>query len=98
MSDRWTEDGRFVNTSGQIVYEWPPKGRFKTLWEQVEAGFSDEEKHDVIALLRCWQDENSMLVSYTDEDGEWVNVEPNWSVPPGWLDPLGYDGTSEGSS
>lgn len=83
--DPWTEPGRWVNESGQIVYAWPPEGRFAELWRRAEGIITDDEKGDLLALLRLWQDENSTLVAYTDEAGQWVNVEPDWDVPTEWL-------------
>lgn len=82
---RWTEEGRYVNESGQIVYEWPPKGRFAELWKRVHETFPDEEKEDVLALLRVWSDENSTLVAYRETwEDEWHDVTPNWADPEAW--------------
>ncbi len=73
---------------GRIVYSWPPEGRFLALWERFDLLFTDEEKHNLLALLRRWQQEGSSLVAYMDpETGEWVDVEPEWSVVDGWLKP-----------
>lgn len=82
--DRWTEPGRHVSESGTIVTHWPPEGRFVALWDRLHEVFSDDEKHDILALLTIWRDENSSLVAYTDENGEWVDVEPDWSVVESW--------------
>ena len=84
--DPWTEPGRHVDEeTGAIVTHWPPEGRFKVLWERFHAEVPDDEKSDVLALLRAWQDENSTLDSYTNDGGEWVDVRPDWSVPGEWL-------------
>lgn len=73
---KWEEPGRFVTEDGRIRYQWPPAGRFKGLWERVEAAFADDEKNEVLSLLKCWRDENSELVAYTDPvTNEWVSVD-----------------------
>jgi hypothetical protein len=79
------EPGRWVADDGRVVYAWPPEGRFVKVWSRLHAAFSDDEKHDVLALLLLWRDENSTLVAYADDDGEWVDVEPDWDVPGGWV-------------
>lgn len=84
--DRWTEPRRMVSEHGQIVYSWPPQGRFVGLWERLHKVFSDEEKGEVLSLLVVWRDENSTLECYTDEDGNWVDVLPDWDVPTTWLE------------
>lgn len=84
--DRWTEPGRSVAPDGRIVYAWPPEGRFVRLWDRLHKVFSDDEKHEVLALLRAWRDDDSTLVAYTDDEGGWVDVEWDWTVAGGWLD------------
>lgn len=77
--DQWVESGRSVSESGQIVYVWPPEGRFAELWKRFEMAFPDEsERSEVMALLHLWTDETSRLVAYTDESGEWVDVNWPW--------------------
>lgn len=61
------------------------------LWRRIDAALSDEEKHDAIALLHRWRSEEATLVAYTDEAGEWVDVEPDWDEPARWLGGLGGD-------
>ena len=85
MSDPWTEEGRRVEPDGRIVYAWPPQGRFRALWERCALTFTDDEKHELLALHRKWRDDNSVLAAYTNESGEWVDVEPDWNVPNEWL-------------
>lgn len=84
MSD-WTEPGRSVADDGRIVYAWPPEGRFRALWDRCDKEFTDEEKGELISLLAKWRDENATLACYTNEGGEWVDVEPDWSTPEKWL-------------
>lgn len=79
------EPGRHVSESGMIVYEWPPQGRFKAIWERLDVAVTDEEKHIVISLLHKWQTEHSRLVAYTDDDGELVDVEYDWGTVDDWL-------------
>lgn len=86
VGDHWTEPGRWVNELGQIVYAWPPEGRFADLWRRIEAAVTEDERGEAVALLNLWRDENSTLVAYTDDDGEWVDCEPDWSVPEQWKD------------
>lgn len=81
------EPGRHVAEDGRIVYAWPPAGRFAALWERFDSAFSDEEKAELHNLLDKWRQANSTLVAYTDESGDWVDVEPNWAVPEGWMQP-----------
>lgn len=84
------EPGRHVAESGRIVYAWPPVGRFAALWRRLEAALpSDHDKTEAVALLTLWQFETSTLVAYEDDDDEWVDVEPDWDVPGGWLEPGG---------
>jgi hypothetical protein len=85
VSDHWTEPGRSVDASGRIHYAWPPAGRFHELWSRFDAAFSDDEKHDLLALLREWQHAGSTLVAYTDLFGDWHDVEPDWNEPNRWL-------------
>jgi hypothetical protein len=86
MADGWTEPGRSVADNGAIVYAWPPTGRFHHLWACFDADFTDEEKHELLALLLRWRDDASALVAFTDEAGEWVDVEPNWAEPQRWME------------
>lgn len=79
------EPGRFVSESGLIGYDWPPRGRFAELWRRIDAAIPDAEKGEALSLLNRWQNEHSTLVAYTDENGEWVDVEPRWSEIDGWL-------------
>ena len=84
MSD-FTEPGRHVEVDGRIVYAWPPEGRFADLWLRFVAAFPDDvERCEVETLVRKWVDESSTLCSYTDEDGRWVDVTPDWDIPEGW--------------
>lgn len=78
------EPGRYVTESGLIKYCWPPEGRFVELWARIEAAIKPEERSDAISLLHLWREETSTLVAYTDENGEWVDCEPDWSVPEAW--------------
>jgi len=81
-----TEPGRHVTDDDRIVYAWPPEGRFAVLWRRIQAALPDEvERLEAAALLDKWRDETSTLVAYADIDGEWVEVEPDWDVPDGWL-------------
>lgn len=82
--DRWTEEGRWVEEDGRILYDWPPVGRFKDLWKRFTTAFNEEEYEEVASLLRYWSEENSTLVAYEDESGEWHDVEPNWADPEAW--------------
>lgn len=85
--DRWTEPGRLVADDGRIVYSWPPEGRFVALWDRLHGAIPDDtEKSEVLSLLVIWRDENSTLECYTDEDGNWVDVMPDWDVPKTWLE------------
>ena len=84
--DPWTEPGRSVADDGRIVYAWPPVGRFAALWERLALAFSDEEKGDLLSLLAHWRHAESTLVAYTDEHGNWHDVEPDWSEPSRWLE------------
>lgn len=79
------EPGRHVTPDGRIEYSWPPEGRYAALWSRIDAVLTDDEKHHAIALLHRWRDDTSTLVAYTDENGEWVDVEPDWTIPDGWL-------------
>lgn len=80
------EPGRYVNGSGQIITRFPPEGRFVALWRGFDALYTDTDKHDLIALLHGWRDENSTLVAYSDGD-EWVEVEPlPDTIPDDWKD------------
>lgn len=83
------EPGRRVTEDGRITYAWPPVGRFAALWRRIEAALPyDEERLDALALLARWDDETAQLVGYLDDDeGGWVDVEPDWRVPADWLDP-----------
>jgi hypothetical protein len=81
----WVEPGRSVAEDGRIVYAWPPEGRFRALWERFALTFTDAEKSELLSLLIKWRDENSTLVAYTNESGEWVDVEPDWTKPDEWL-------------
>ncbi len=84
----FNEPGRHVNADGLIIYAWPPQGRFADLWKRIEAALpSDHDKIEAAAMLVKWHDENSTLVYIEDDDGEWVDVEPDWDVPDGWLGP-----------
>lgn len=79
MTDNWTEPGRHVSDSGQIIYHWPPEGRFAELWARIDPLTTDEDKSILLSLLARWYDEHSTLVAFTDENGEWVGVEWNWN-------------------
>jgi hypothetical protein len=83
-----TEAGRWVDETGLICYAWPPEGRFKALWDRVAAVTTEEERSALQSLIRREVDENSTIVAYTDDNGEWVDVEPNWENPPRWMDGL----------
>jgi len=59
---------------------WPPTEEWAVVWARFEAaGFNDDEKTKLHDLLGRWMDETSRLVAYTDEDGNWVDVEWPWS-------------------
>jgi len=80
-----TEPGRHVADDGLHVYAWPPEGRFADLWRRIgEALPSDDDKDEAASLLCLWLAEDSTDVAYID-DGELVDVEPDWDVPGGWL-------------
>ena len=81
---RWTELGREVAPDGRIVYAWPPEGRFAEVWARFDQAFTDEDKGILWSLLPQWQSEMSTLVAYTNAHGEWVDVEPDWSVVDAW--------------
>lgn len=84
--DKWTEPGRWVADDGTIRYAWPPQGRFHELWVKFSSlHLTDDEKFELLALLTLWGDENSTLVAI-EENGEWIDVEPDWSVPEQWLE------------
>lgn len=80
------EPGRQVAPDGRIVYSWPPEGRFRALWERCALTFTDQEKLELLALLKKWRDSESTLVAYTNDEGEWVDVEPDWDLPMTWLE------------
>lgn len=75
MSD---EPGRHTDEDGRIVYAWPPKGRFRELWDRVDAITSKEEKHELLSLLLLWRDEGSSVVGIVHEDGTYEDLEPDW--------------------
>lgn len=79
------EPGRSVADDGRIVYAWPPEGRFAELWRRVDSITTDEEEDELISLLVRWRDDNTTLAAYTDENGEWVDVEPRWEHIADWL-------------
>lgn len=79
-----TEPGRSVAADGRIVYAWPPQARFAALWITFNRQFGDAEKLELLSLLTCWRNAESTLVAYTDEAGELVDVEPDWTVVEGW--------------
>lgn len=81
------ETGLHVGDNGAVVYHWPPGGPFRELWDRVAAPLSDVERCDLHSLLTVWMHETSTLVSYEDENGEWVDVEPDWSIPDDWRAP-----------
>jgi hypothetical protein len=81
----WVEPGRHVADDGRIVYAWPPEGRFAALWERFDLAFTETEKAELASLLSKWREATSTLVAYTDADGEWVDVEPDWGEPEKWL-------------
>jgi len=83
-----TEPGRHVAADGRIIYAWPAEGRYADLWRRMVQAFPhDTERVEVAALLERWQDEQDTLVSYTDDNGDWVDVEPDWNVLRRWLHP-----------
>lgn len=46
----------------------------------------DDEKHELLRLLLEWRRQNSTTIAYKDgEDGEWIDVEPDWSQVEAWL-------------
>lgn len=59
---------------------WPPTGPLAGLWAHVDLVFTDEEKVDLLALLRRWQGETSPLTA--DDQDDWSTVELH---PPDWL-------------
>ena len=77
---RWTEPGRHVDERGQIVYAWPPEGRFAALWWRIHAVIPDEEKGEALALLLKWRDQTATLLAYTDDSGDWQDVEVDWDA------------------
>ena len=85
MSD-FNEPGRHVAKDGRIVYDWPPAGRFKAIWERIDAAVPDADKSAALSLLNRWQVENSTLIAYTDDDGNWVDVEPHYETIEEWLE------------
>ncbi len=84
--DPWTEPGRSVAEDGRIVYAWPPLGRFADLWARFAAAFDEDEMYDLLSLGAEWRADESTLVAYTDENGEWVDVEPDWTLPQQWTE------------
>lgn len=42
------------------------------------------ERCELECLISREVSENSTLVAYTDNDGEWVDVEPDWEEPERW--------------
>lgn len=58
---------------------WPPTGEHAEVWAKLETlGFSDAEKCQLRDLLVRWVNETSTLVAYTNDEGEWVDVEWPW--------------------
>jgi len=81
-----TEPGRHITDDGRNVYTWPPQGRYANLWRRIQTAFPhDADKADAAALLDRWRDETSTLIAYTDDNDQWVDVEPDWTLPTGWL-------------
>jgi len=59
------------------VTHWPPEGRFSALWDQFTAAFpEDSDRLDLLELLLLWRDDNSTCVAFTDDEGEWVDCDP----------------------
>jgi len=58
---------------------WPPVGKHAEVWERFQAlGMPQEDWFALSDVLRRWIDDGSTLVAYTDENGEWVDVEWPW--------------------
>ena len=76
------DTGVSLSESGQLVYEWPPQGRFVELWQRVAAVTTAAERIELGALIRCEIDATSELVAYTDENGELREVD--WDAPTRW--------------
>jgi hypothetical protein len=85
----FVEPGRSVAESGRIVYDWPPQGRFAEIWRRLDAAVADADKCAALSLLNRWQEENSTLIAYTDDDGEWVDVESHYETVTEWLEQEG---------
>jgi len=82
------EPGRHVTDDGRIIYHWPPEGRYANLWQRIELALpGDDEKLEAEALLARWRDETSTLLAHTDDNDQWVDVEPDWDLPARWLAP-----------
>jgi hypothetical protein len=57
-------------------------GDYAVVWEKFESvskTFTDAEKSLLAAVLNRWVSENSTLMAYTDENGEWVNIKWPWT-------------------
>ena len=79
------DPGVAVNASGQLVYDWPPQGRFVELWERVAAVTTAAERVELGALIRCEMDATSELVAFTDFDGDLRDID--WTEPTTWGHP-----------
>ena len=54
------------------------------LWRRIEHAVPEDDRCAAVSLLNGWLGETSTLVAYTDDDGTWVDCEPDWSVPEKW--------------
>lgn len=60
---------------------WPPVGEHAAVWARFERlRFSDDERLILRDVLTRWMNESSTTVSFTDENGAWVDVEWPWST------------------
>lgn len=85
MSERLIEPGLSLNEdTGQYRTHWPPAGRFAELWKRFEAaGFTDDERCDLVSLLNQDIYDKSTLAAYTDDEGNWIDID--------WSDVFGED-------
>lgn len=75
-SDTRPERGLTICNACDFHTYWPPTGEHAEVWERWKDAIPDGDKHRLIDVLVRWRHEHSTLVAYTDENGEWVEVEP----------------------